>query len=157
MLYGREVERALLAAMVEHARGGTADVLVLLGEPGVGKTALLQDLVGAQQRAGEARVLRTAGVESESPMPFAALHRLLRPVADLDQLPAPQARALRLAFGLEDGPPVEPFLVGVATLTALTEAARDGIPVLCIVDDAQWLDSLNSHSLALPRLRRSFR
>jgi DNA-binding CsgD family transcriptional regulator len=147
VLYGREVERSLLAAMVEHARGGTADVLVLLGEPGVGKTALLQDLVGAQQGAGGAYVLRTAGVESESPMPFAALHRLLRAVADLDRLPAPQARALRLAFGVEDGPPVEPFLVGVATLTALTEGGADGIPVLCIVDDAQWLDSASADAL----------
>jgi DNA-binding CsgD family transcriptional regulator/tetratricopeptide (TPR) repeat protein len=147
VLHGREVERALLADVVQHARAGTADVVVMLGEPGVGKTALLEDLVSAQPGSGGARVLRTAGVESESPMPFAALHRLLRPAANLDLLPAPQARALRIAFGLEDGPPVEPFLVGVATLTALTEAASDGAPVLCLVDDAQWLDSASADAL----------
>jgi len=147
VLHGRDGERALLASTVDHARAGTADVLVLLGEPGVGKTALLHDLVSAQQGPGGARVLRTAGVESESPLPFAALHRLLRPVADLDELPPPQARALRVAFGLEDGPTVEPFLVGVATLTALTEAAGDDHPVLCVVDDAQWLDSASADAL----------
>ncbi len=133
--------------MVDHAQAGTADVLVLVGEPGVGKTALLRDLVAAQQGAGGARVLSTAGVESESPMPFAALHRLLRPVADLDLLPPPQARALRVAFGLEDGPSVEPFLVGLATLSALTEAGDDGGAVLCVVDDAQWLDSASADAL----------
>lgn len=133
--------------MVDHARAGTADVLIVVGEPGVGKTALLRDLVTSQHEAGGARVLRTAGVESEAPIPFAALHRLLRPVADLDLLPAPQARALRIAFGLEDGPTVEPFLVGVATLSALTEAGDDGGPVLCVVDDAQWLDSASADAL----------
>ena len=133
--------------MVDHARSGTADALVLVGEPGVGKTALLRDLVASQQGDGGARVLSTAGVESESPMPFAALHRLLRPVAGLDLLPPPQARALRVAFGLEDGPTVEPFLVGVATLSALTEAADDGGAVLCVVDDAQWLDSASADAL----------
>ncbi|HEX6886766.1 MAG TPA: AAA family ATPase, partial [Candidatus Nanopelagicales bacterium] len=155
MLHGREVERALLAEVVGHARAGTADVLVLVGEPGVGKTALLLDLVAAQQSAGGARVLRTAGVESESPMPFAALHRLLRPIADLDLLPPPQARALRVAFGLEDGPTVEPFLVGVATLSALTEAGVDGGPVLCVVDDAQWLDSASADALLFAARRMS--
>ena len=90
-------------------------MLVVLGEPGVGKTALVRDLVTACE-VGGVRVLRTAGVESESPLPYAALHRLLRPVTDLARLPVPQARALRVAFGLEDGPTVEPFLVGVACL-----------------------------------------
>jgi DNA-binding CsgD family transcriptional regulator len=86
-------------------------------------------------------------VESESPLPYAALLRLLRPVSTFDRLPAPQARALRVAFGLEDGPAVEPFLVGVATLSVLTEAAEVGAPVLCVVDDAQWLDSASSDAL----------
>ncbi len=133
--------------MIDHARAGSADVLVVVGEPGVGKTALLRDLVALQDVAGGARVLGAAGVESESPMPFAALHRLLRPVAHLDLLPPPQARALRVAFGLEDGPTVEPFLVGVATLSLLTEAAAHGAPVLCVVDDAQWLDSASADAL----------
>jgi len=93
------------------------------------------------------RVLRTAGVESESPLPYAALYRLLRPIANFDRLPAPQSRALRVVFGLEDGSSVEPFLVGVATLTVLTEAADAGAPLLCVVDDAQWLDSASADAL----------
>lgn len=150
VLYGRERERAHLAALMEQARAGTAGVLVVLGEPGVGKTALLRDLTTSQQeaaRGGSARVLGTAGVESESPLPYAALHRLLRPVANFDRLPAPQARALRVAFGLEDGPTVQPFLVGVATLSALTDVAEHDSPVLCVVDDAQWLDSASADAL----------
>ncbi|WP_200949256.1 LuxR family transcriptional regulator [Phycicoccus sp. Soil748] len=135
---------------MEQARAGNGAVLVVLGEPGVGKTALLRDLTNPQQPSGERgdlRVLRTAGVESESPLPYAALHRLLRPVADFDPLPAPQARALRVAFGLEEGPTVEPFLVGVATLSVLTNAAEPDHPLLCVVDDAHWLDSASADAL----------
>jgi DNA-binding CsgD family transcriptional regulator len=143
------MERARLAALADHARSGQAAILAVLGEPGVGKSALLQDLVSSQQAAADVagvRVLRTHGVESESPLPFAALHRLLRPVLRLERLPVPQARALRVAFGQEEGSSVEPFLVGVATLSALTEAAEDG-PVLCVVDDAQWLDTASAGAL----------
>lgn len=149
MLHGRESERAHLAALVDQARAGTGAVLVVLGEPGVGKTALLRDLtaVGEPAQGGTTRVLRTAGVESESPLPYAALFRLLRPVTDFDRLPAPQARALRVAFGLEDGPTVEPFLVGVATLSVLTDAAEPDQPLLCVVDDAHWLDSASADAL----------
>jgi DNA-binding CsgD family transcriptional regulator len=147
VLHGRERERATLAALVEQARGGSAGVLVVLGEPGVGKTALVRDLVASSEASG-VRVLRTAGVESESPLPYAALHRLLRPVTDLDRLPAPQARALRVAFGVEDGPTVEPFLVGVACLSVLTDAADDDTPLLCVVDDAHWLDSASADALS---------
>ena len=146
MLYGRERERAELAALVVKAQAGRAGVLVVVGEPGVGKSALVLDLVSAQQAmpgAEPARVLRTAGVESESPLPFAALHRLLRPAVDFERLPAPQAGALRVAFGLEGGPSVEPFLVGMATLSVLT----DGGLVVCVVDDAQWLDSASADAL----------
>jgi DNA-binding CsgD family transcriptional regulator len=149
VLQGREVERARLAALADQARSGQAAVLAVLGEPGVGKSALLQDLVSSQQAAADVtgvRVLRTHGVESESPLPFAALHRLLRPVLRLERLPVPQARALRVAFGQEEGSSVEPFLVGVATLSALTEAAEDE-PVLCVVDDAQWLDTASAGAL----------
>ena len=106
MLHGREPERATLAALVERARAGRAGVLVVLGEPGIGKSALMRDLVSSQQGAPDAevaRVLRTGGVESESPLAFAALHRLLRPVVNFERLPLPQARALRVAFGLEEG------------------------------------------------------
>jgi ABC-type cobalamin transport system ATPase subunit len=95
VLHGREVERARLIALIEAARGGTAGALVVHGEPGVGKSALLADVVSATSGV---RVLRTQGLESESPLAFAALHRLLRPVlALIDRLPAPQAQALRVA------------------------------------------------------------
>ena len=149
VLHGREPEQARLAALLDQARSGSGAVLVVLGEPGVGKTALLRDLTTPRQAGDDdtLRVVRTAGVESESPLPYAALHRLLRPVLDFDQLPPPQARALRLAFGLEDGPTVEPFLVGVATLSALTDAAEPDHPLLCVVDDAHWLDSASADAL----------
>ncbi len=141
VLHGREPERAHLAGLVEQARAGTGAVVVLLGEPGVGKSALLRDLTAQTEgSASTVKVLRTAGVEAESPLPYAALYRLLRPVANFGQLPGPQARALRVAFGLEEGPAVEPFLVGVATLSVLTDAAVPDRPLLVVVDDAHWLD-----------------
>lgn len=139
-----------LVALLDQARGGTGAALVVRGEPGVGKSALLSDLTAlAQQPAegGSMRVLRTAGVESESPMPYAALHRLLRPAVRLDRLPSPQARALRVVFGLADGPPVEPFLVGLATLSVLTDVAQPDRPLLVVVDDAHWLDSASAEAL----------
>ncbi|WP_323742633.1 AAA family ATPase [Nocardioides islandensis] len=138
MLVGREPERQLLGALVEGAREGSAGTLVVRGEPGVGKSALLDELVAG---AADATVLRTQGLEVEAPLAFAALHRLLRPLARLrDGLAAPQARALRVAFGEEEGASVEPFLVGVATLSLLTTAAEENV-VLCVVDDAHWLDA----------------
>ncbi|HEX7535749.1 MAG TPA: AAA family ATPase [Dermatophilaceae bacterium] len=144
MLHGRDLERARLAALVDEAGKGRAGALVVHGEPGVGKSALLEDMVTG---AGGARVLRTQGLESESPLAFAALHRLLRPVLPmLERLPAPQARALRVAFGQEEGAAVEPFLVAVATLSMLTEAAEQS-PVLCVVDDAHWLDVASADAL----------
>ncbi|GAA3342945.1 LuxR family transcriptional regulator [Amorphoplanes nipponensis] len=151
MLHGRDEERARLDALVVAARAGRAGALVVLGDPGVGKSALLDDLVAGLRSAPEqpaVLVLRTAGVATEAPLPFAALHRLLRPVLDRDRLPPPQARALGVAFGHSDdgGVPVEPFLVGVATLSVLTEAADDR-PVLCVVDDAHWLDAASADAL----------
>ncbi len=144
VLVGRGLEQARLAELVELARHGSAGCLVVRGEPGVGKTALLEELIGD---AGEALVLRTQGLEVEAPLAFAALHRLLRPVMRLrEQLPAPQARALRVAFGEEDGPSVEPFLVAVATLSMLAAAAEERL-VLCVVDDAHWLDPATADAL----------
>jgi DNA-binding CsgD family transcriptional regulator/tetratricopeptide (TPR) repeat protein len=144
VLVGREPERQLLAALVEGARGGSAGTLVVRGEPGVGKSALLDELVAG---AGDATVLRTQGLEVEAPLAFAALHRLLRPVSRLrGGLPGPQARALRVAFGEEEGASVEPFLVGVATLSILTAAAEENL-VLCVVDDAHWLDAATAGAL----------
>jgi DNA-binding CsgD family transcriptional regulator len=151
VLYGRDAERARLAALVEDARVGRAATLLLHGEPGVGKSALLEDLVA--NTGSDVRVLRTQGLESEAPLAFAALHRLLRPVlATLDRLPAPQARALRAAFGQEDDVAVQPFLVALATLSMLTEAAEDA-PVLCVVDDAQWLDQATANAVLVASRR----
>ncbi|MEP7054852.1 MAG: ATP-binding protein, partial [Actinomycetota bacterium] len=144
MLHGRDVERTRLAMLLDEARQARAGALVVRGDAGVGKSALLDDLVAMSPGV---LVLRTQGLESESPLPFAALHRLLRPLTDLvDQLPVPQARALRLAFGEEDGESVEPFLVAVATLSLLTGEAEAGA-LLCIVDDAHWLDSASADAL----------
>ena len=145
VLHGRDAERARLAALLDGARGGHAGTLLLHGEPGVGKSALLEDLVATA--GDDVQVLRAQGVESEAPLPFAALHRLLRPVLGiLDRLPAPQARALRAAFGEEDDVAVQPFLVALATLSMLTEAAEDA-PVLCVIDDAQWLDQATADAV----------
>ena len=122
VLVGREPERALLGALVDGARDGRAGTMVVRGDPGVGKTALLDDLAA---EARDVTLLRTQGLEVEAPLPFAALHRLLLPLTRLrENLPAPQARALRVAFGEDDGPSVEPFLVGVATLSLLTSAGE---------------------------------
>ncbi len=115
----------------------------MLGDPGVGKSALLADAVAG---ADDALVLRTQGLESESPMAFAALHRLLRPVlGGVDGLPVPQARAIRVALGEEVGT-VEPFLVALATLSLLSGAAEDRL-VVCVVDDAHWLDVASADAL----------
>ena len=144
MLHGRERERAQLTALWENAGRARAGALVVTGVAGAGKSALLEDLIAG---AVGARLLRTQGLESESLLAFAALHRLLRPVrALLDRLPVPQARALRVAFGEEEGAAVAPFLVAVATLSVLTEAAEDG-PVLCVVGDAHWLDVASADAL----------
>lgn len=144
VLVGRDPERALLAALVDQARHGTAGSLVLRGEPGVGKSALLDAMV---VEGGSATVLRTQGLEVEAPLAFAALHRLLRPLTRLrEQLPPPQARALGVAFGEDDGASVEPFLVGVATLSLLSAAAEESL-VLCVVDDAHWLDPASAGAL----------
>jgi hypothetical protein len=144
VLVGRERESAHLAELLGRARHGSAGSVVVRGEPGIGKSALLGALV---REAGDAWVLRTQGFEVEAPLAFAALHRLLLPLVRLrDELPVPQARALRVAFGEEEGPSVEPFLVAVATLSLLTAAAEERT-VLCIVEDAHWLDSATADAL----------
>ena len=144
VLVGRDPERALLAALVDEARHGTAHSVVVRGEPGVGKSALLEAMVA---EGDGAVVLRTEGLEVEAPLAFAALHRLLLPLTRLrEHLPPPQARALAVAFGEDDGPSVEPFLVGVATLSLLTAAAEESL-VLCVVDDAHWLDPASAGAL----------
>ena len=144
MLIGRNEERATIDALLDGARASLGGALVLRGEPGIGKTALLQD---ARNRATGMRILAARGVESESELPFASLHQLLRPVLDhLDRIPAHQASALRGALGLERGTAEERFLVSAACLTLLSEIAERR-PVLCLVDDAHWLDSASAEAL----------
>jgi DNA-binding CsgD family transcriptional regulator len=144
MLWGRASESARLDALFADAAAGRGGVLVVRGEPGVGKSALLSD---APSRAAGAQVLWTQGIESESPLAFAALHRLLRPVLPyLDRLPAPQVRALRGAFGEQEGSAVDRLVVFVATLSLLSEAAEEQ-PIIAVVDDAQWLDAASAEAL----------
>ncbi len=133
-----------MAAVLDDARAFRGGALVVRGLQGVGKSALLTDSV---QRATGMQVLRTRGIESESPLPFAALHRLLRPVLRLvDRLPDPQARALRAAFGETEGDGGDRFRVFLAALSVLAEAAEES-PVLCVVDDAHWLDNASAEAL----------
>jgi DNA-binding CsgD family transcriptional regulator len=137
VLHGRAAELGDIHGLLADARAGRSSILVICGEAGSGKTALLEHVAAD---AKDFRVLRCTGVESEAELPFAALHLLLLDCLDrLDALPAPQASALRAAFGLAEAPGVDRFLAGLATLTVLSEVAGDG-PLLCLVDDAQWLD-----------------
>jgi predicted ATPase len=145
MLLGRLPERAALSQLLDRARAGRSGVLVLRGEPGAGKTALLD---WAIESAARLRVVRVAGVESEMELAFAALQQLCAPMLDkLDALPDPQREALGVAFGLSTGPPPDRFLVGLAALGLLSEAAQEQ-PLLCVVDDAQWLDRASAQALA---------
>ncbi len=137
VLLDRRTERAAIDRVLDAARSGFSGTLVLRGGPGVGKSTLLEYAVKA---APDLRVSSIAGVESEISMEFAGLHQLLVPcLPQLDDLPPPQRRALRVAFGQEAGPPPELFLVGLAALTLLSRAA-EAQPLLCIIDDAHWLD-----------------
>jgi hypothetical protein len=150
VLYGRVAERSRIARLLEEACGGRSQVLVLRGDPGVGKSALLED---ARERAGGMTVLGGCGIESEAHVPYAGLHQILRPVlSDLDRLPAPQARALRGALGLEAGVGDQWFLVSLAVLSLLAEAAERQ-PLLCLVDDAHWLDDASAESLVFAARR----
>ncbi|MFG3225272.1 AAA family ATPase [Kitasatospora sp. NPDC048194] len=155
MLYGREHEQAAVDGLLAAAGDGRSGVLLLRGEAGIGKTALLDDAVA---RAGARfRVIRAAGVEYEAELPFAGLSMLLAPGLDrLDALPGPQRRALEAAFGLGDASTAtaDRLLVGLATLGLLAELASDR-PLLCVVDDVQWLDraSLDALLLAARRLQ----
>lgn len=156
MLYGREREQAAVEALLADARDGSSGVLVLRGEPGIGKTALLEHAVAAA--APDFRVVRATGVEYEADLPFAGLNLLLSSALDrLPGLPAPQRRALERAFGLTDEPVVptaapDRLLAGLATLTLLADLAEKQ-PLLCVVDDAQWLDRASAGALLLAARR----
>ncbi|MFL5850226.1 MAG: ATP-binding protein [Solirubrobacteraceae bacterium] len=137
VLLGRAGERQVLDRLLENVRGGQSAVLVIRGEAGVGKTALLHYC--ARQASGF-RVARIAGVESEMELPFAGLHQLCAPMLGrLGGLPEPQQAALRVALGLSSGAAPDRFLVALAALSLLAEVAAER-PLLCFVDDAQWLD-----------------
>ncbi|GII59166.1 hypothetical protein Pth03_75550 [Planotetraspora thailandica] len=137
VLRGRKAELAELAGLLERARAGLSGVLVFSGPAGIGKTALLDHAI---QVAGDLQVTRVAGVEAEQELGFAALHRLLLPfLGERGRLPAPQRDALETAFGLLSAPPPDRFLVGLAVLTLLAEAAANR-PILMVCDDAQWMD-----------------
>ena len=134
----------MLDGLAEAVRAGESRVLVVHGEPGVGKSALLEYLAG---QAVGCRVLRVAGVQSEMELAFAGVHQLCAPLLGrLDALPGPQREALATAFGLSGGPAPDRFLVGLAALGLLSEAAAEW-PVLCMVDDAQWLDRASALAL----------
>src|SRR3954468_8489069 len=144
-LLGRQREQAVLERLLETAREGHGGVLVVAGDPGVGKTALLQYAVDT---ANDFRVVRTSGVEGETELDYAALQQLCSPLlALIERLPRPQGDALRVAFGLSSGRPPSPFMVGLAVLGLLSEEAEQQ-PLLCMVDDAQWLDDASDAALA---------
>ncbi|GHH40737.1 helix-turn-helix transcriptional regulator [Lentzea cavernae] len=143
-LIGREPECSALDQMIAAVRTGESRVLLLHGEPGVGKSALLAHLEGT---AAGMRVLRAAGVESEMELAFATLHQFCVPLLDrLEDLPPPQRDALETVFGMRAGSPPERFLVGLAVLSLLSDAS-EGSPVLCLVDDAQWMDQASAQVL----------
>ena len=144
-LLGRQREREVIERLLAAARAGHGEVLVVHGEPGVGKTALLECAVEAAQGF---RIARALGIEGEMELPFAALQHLCAPFLELmDRLPEPQRDAFAVAFGLSAGPAASAFLVGLAVLGLLSEAAEEQ-PLFCVVDDAQWLDRASARALA---------
>src|SRR3954464_11368192 len=143
---GRTSERAVLDGVLTRVRGGASEVLVLRGDAGVGKTALLR--YTARQASGF-RVAELTGVEAEMELPFAGIHQLCATMLDrLDALPAPQQRALSVALGLATGGVPDRFLVGLAVLSLLA-AVADGRPLLGLVEDAQWLDAASGQIVGL--------
>ncbi|TYT22553.1 ATP-binding protein, partial [Luteimonas viscosa] len=145
-LRGRRTERATIERVLSRAQSGQGGVLVVRGEAGIGKTALLEH-ARATATASGFRTEDAAGVESETQFAFAGLHQLCSPLLDrAGALPDPQQAALGVAFGLREGIAPDRFLVGLATLNLLAEVAEDG-PLLCLVEDAQWLDQASAQVL----------
>src|SRR5262245_28279640 len=144
VLRGRDRECAALVELLETVRGGASGVLVVRGEAGIGKSTLLRYCA---DQAADCHVVQIVGVESELEMPFAALHQLCGPMlGHSNALPAPQERALEVAFGLATGDPPDLFVVGLAALSLLADAAAKQ-PIVCLVDDAQWLDEASARVL----------
>src|SRR5262252_2419635 len=149
-LLDRQQERAALDGLLGDLRSGRGRALVVRGEAGVGKSALLEYVAGA---AADMRLVRAVGVESEMELAFASLHLLCGPLLDrLEGLPGPQRDALGIAFGLREGDAPDRFLVGLAVLTLLSEAAEER-PLLCVIDDAQWLDRASAQVLVFAARR----
>jgi DNA-binding CsgD family transcriptional regulator len=149
-LRGRRRESEVLADLLDGVRAGRSGALVVRGEEGVGKTALLED---ALERAHGCRIAQVSGVESEMELPFAGLHQLCQPMLDhLERLPAPQREALAAAFGFSGGGAPDRFLVGLAALGLLSEVAEE-TPLVCIIDDAHWLDRASAQALAFAARR----
>ncbi|NUR96150.1 MAG: DUF2791 family P-loop domain-containing protein, partial [Kribbellaceae bacterium] len=143
-LLGRRAERAVLDRLLTDVRNGTSRVLVVRGEAGVGKTALLNYAADA---AADFSMVRAVGVQSEMELAFAALHQLCAPLLDrLDRIPEPQRRALATVFGLAPGPAPDRFMVGLAVLSLISDLAEEQ-PVLVVVDDVQWLDTATAQTL----------
>jgi DNA-binding CsgD family transcriptional regulator len=150
MLLGRAAERDLIASLIAGARSGASGVLVIRGEPGIGKTALLDEIAATTP---DATVLRARGVESEVELAFAGLHELLVPaLGALGRVPTPQAAALRAALGLESGAAAERHLVGAATLALLAGLAEER-PVLALIDDVQWFDAASAGAITFAARR----
>jgi hypothetical protein len=144
-LLGRSDEFKALDGVIEAARTGQSQVLVMRGEAGVGKTALLDY---AAARAAGFRTVQATGVEADVDLAFAGLQQLCSPLLDsLDRLPGPQRDALATAFGQSAGPAPDRFLVGLAVLSLMSEATHDQ-PLMCVIDDAQWLDRVSAQTLA---------
>jgi AAA ATPase domain len=140
----RVAERDALDGLVLAVRAGESRSLVVRGDPGVGKTVLLDYLAG---QAHGCRIARMTGVQSEMELAFAGLHQLCAPMlADLGRIPAPQQAALQTAFGVAAGPPPDRFLVGLAVLSLLSAGARES-PLVCLIDDTQWIDQASVQAL----------
>src|SRR5581483_6059362 len=141
---GRARERERLDAVLAHARDGQSAVLVRRGEAGIGKTALLR--YAARQASG-LRIAEVEGIQAEMELAFAGIHRLCAPMlGGLEVLPEPQHDALRVAFGMASGDAPDKFLIAVAMLNLLSATAEQR-PLLCLVDDAQWLDAASVQAL----------
>ena len=152
MLLDREGEREALEHLLAAVRTGESRALVVRGDAGIGKTALLEHLA---DRAAGCRIVRAVGVEAETELAFAALNQVCAPMLDaLVHLPTPQRDALRTAFGLSAGNPPDRFMIALAVLGLVAEVAREQ-PLVCLVDDAQWLDVASAQVLgfAARRLR----
>jgi DNA-binding CsgD family transcriptional regulator len=144
-LVGRAAECRMIESLLKDTRAGSSRALVVRGEPGVGKTALLDHAIAS---ASGFQLARSTGVESEMELAFAGLHQLCAPLLNrLGLLPGPQREAISTAFGLSDGKPPDRFLIGLALLGLLTETSEH-TPLLCVVDDSQWLDRSSAHALA---------